>query len=165
VRAHPDTFNPIWTLARARAEEQKWHAALGTDTRIACAGGVALDTVIDYLPLPIRWEHNGFSFVALQSGKALHSEGAAMNHCARTYWGHVISGQSRIYSIVEAGSRVATLELACQPAHYKRRSTNTSTAKKSGRYRVRQLVGHGNATATPKVAKVVRTFVKEINNA
>jgi hypothetical protein len=25
VRAHPHTFNPRWTLARARAEEQNWH--------------------------------------------------------------------------------------------------------------------------------------------
>ena len=25
---HPDIFNPVWTLERARAEEQKWHADL-----------------------------------------------------------------------------------------------------------------------------------------
>ena len=28
VRAHSDTFNPLWALERARAEEQKWHADL-----------------------------------------------------------------------------------------------------------------------------------------
>ena len=28
VSAHADTFNPRWTLERARAEEQKWHAEL-----------------------------------------------------------------------------------------------------------------------------------------
>ena len=27
--ANSDTFNPLWTRARARAEEQKWHAELG----------------------------------------------------------------------------------------------------------------------------------------
>ena len=67
-----------------------------------------LDTVIDYTPLPLLWEHGGLSFVALQTGKALRAEGAAMHHCVASYWRNVVNGKSRIYSIRENGRRVAT---------------------------------------------------------
>jgi PcfJ-like protein len=117
---------------------------------------------IDYAPLPVRWEHEGFSFVALQTGKALHSEGRAMHHCVKTYWGHVISGRSRIYSILEEGNRVATLELSCQHSDYK--CPSTSTAEKSSRYQVRQLAGPCNARPAVEVTKAVGRFVEEINN-
>ena len=73
--------------------------------------GVPLDTVIDYMPLPLLWECGDLSFVALQTGKALRAEGAAMHHCVASYWQNVVNGRSRIYSILENGSRVATLEL------------------------------------------------------
>ena len=109
VRAHPDTFNPRWTLDRARAEEQKWHADLAV-AEVVERTGVPLDTVIDYTPLPLLWEHGGLSFVALQTGKALRAEGAAMHHCVASYWQNVVKGKSRIYSILENGNRVATLE-------------------------------------------------------
>ena len=36
------------------------------------------------MPLPILWEHYDLSFVALQTGKALNAEGAAMHHCVAT---------------------------------------------------------------------------------
>ena len=85
VRAHADTFNPRWTLNRARAEEQKWHADLAL-ARVVERTGVPLDTVIDYTPLPLLWEYDGLSFVALQTGKALRAEGAAMHHCVASYW-------------------------------------------------------------------------------
>ena len=78
-----------------------------------------LDTVIDYTPLPLLWEHGGLSFVALQTGKALRAEGAAMHHCVATYWRNVVDGKSRIYSIRENGSRVATLEVTGQLTQYK----------------------------------------------
>jgi hypothetical protein len=55
VTAHSDTFNPLWTLERARAEEQKWHADLAL-TEVVERTGVPLDTVIDYTPLPPLWE-------------------------------------------------------------------------------------------------------------
>jgi hypothetical protein len=159
VSAHTDTFNPLWTFERARAEEQKWHAELGEDTRIARASGVPLDSVIDYAPLPPRWEQGHFNFVALQTGKALRSEGRAMHHCVSTYWRHVISGQSRIYSILEAGNRVATLELSCEHPDYKPRRAS----KKMSRFQVRQAAGPYNAPLTPKVSKAIRAFVEEIN--
>ena len=40
---------------RARAEEQKWHAELAVVEMVERTG-VALDTVIDYGPLPLRWQ-------------------------------------------------------------------------------------------------------------
>ena len=118
--------------------------------------GVALDTVIDYTPLPLLWEHGGLSFVALQTGKALHAEGAAMHHCVATYWQNVVKSKSRIYSILENGNRVATLELSNRLINYR------FGAK---RYQVRQLVGACNSRPAPEVAKAVGTFVEEINKA
>jgi hypothetical protein len=154
VCAHADTFNPRWTLNRARAEEQKWHAELAM-VEMVDRTGVPLDTEIDYTPLPLIWEHGSLSFVALQTGKALHTEGAAMHHCVATYWQNVVNGGARIYSILENGNRVATLELTGRSDNYK---WGTS------RYRVGQLVGARNSRPAPEVTKVVGTFVEEINS-
>jgi len=163
VRAHPNTFNPRWTLARARAEEQKWHADLAVAEAVERTN-VPLDTVVDYAPLPLLWEHGGFSFVALQTGKAVHAEGAAMHHCVASYWKNVSEGESRIYSIRENGSRVATLELT---SWLTPNDTLTAPARGTGqrrRYGRNQLVGARNSRPAPKVTKAVDTFVEEINN-
>ena len=95
VRAHPDTFNPLWTRERARAEEQKWHADLAV-AEVVERTGAPLDTVVDYAPLPLLWEYGGFSFVALQTGKAVHAEGAAMHHCVASYWENVVDGVAHL---------------------------------------------------------------------
>ena len=167
VRAHPDTFNPLWTLARARAEEQKWHADLAVAEAVERTSA-PLDTVVDYAPLPLLWEYGGFSFVALQTGKAVHAEGAAMHHCVASYWENVAEGKSRIYSIRENGSRIATLELTSWLTQYKEpKDTLTASARGTGqnrRYGRNQLVGARNSRPAPKVAKAVDTFVEEINN-
>jgi hypothetical protein len=152
VAAHADTFNARWTLGRARAEEQKWHAEL-EKVEMVERTGVPLDTVIDYAPLPSLWEHGNLSFVALQTGRALHAEGASMHHCVATYWQQVVKGQSRIYSILEDGKRVATMEVSNRPINYR-----------WGSYQLRQLVGACNSRPPPEVAKTVNTFVEEINN-
>jgi hypothetical protein len=152
--AHGATFNPRWTLNRARTEEQRWHAELAM-TKVAECGGVSLHESIDYAPLPLLWMHGDLSFIALQSGKALHAEGAAMHHCVATYWRNVIEGRSRIYSILENESRVATLEISNRLISY-----NWGTSQ----YQVRQLVGTCNSRPAPKVAKAVGTFVDEIND-
>ena len=154
VSAHADTFNPRWTLNRARAEEQKWHADLAM-AKMVERTGVPLDTVIDYTPLPLLWEHGGLSFVALQTGNALRAEGAAMHHCVASYWQNVVNGKSRIYSILENGNRVATLDLSNRLINYR---WGTS------RYQVRQLVGTCNSRPAPEVVKAVGTFVEEIND-
>ena len=74
---------------------------------------------------------------------------------------------SRIYSIRENGSRVATLELTSRPTQDKGPKTLTASARGIGqhsRYQVSQLVGARNSRPAPKVAKAVGTFVEEINN-
>ena len=153
VLAHAATFNPRWTLDRARAEEQKWHAELAVvDT--AEHAGEALDTVIDYTPLPHLWEHAGLSFVALQTGKALRAEGAAMHHCVATYWKDVANGGSRIYSIRENRKRVATVELDNRLIPYKWGTSH---------YHMRQLSGPRNTRPAPQVVQAVGSFVEEIN--
>ena len=152
---HPDIFNPVWTLERARAEEQKWHADLAVVER----AGVPLDTVIDYTPLPLHWKYGDLTFVALQTGKALCAEGAAMHHCVASYWQNVVNGRSRIYSILENGRRVATLEVTGRLTQYKGpNATATFVSGQQGRYQVSQLVGAGNSRPAPEIAKVVRNF-------
>ena len=174
VSAHPDTFNPLWTRERARAEEQKWHADLALAradlalTEVVQRTGVPLNTVIDYAPLPLLWEYGGLSFVALHTGKAVHAEGAAMHHCVASYWANVVEGKSRIYSIRENGSRVSTLEVTGPLTQYKgSRSALPASVRGIGqrsRYQVGQLVGARNSRPAPEVVKVVGTFVEEINN-
>jgi hypothetical protein len=78
-----------------------------------------------------------------------------MHHCIATYWQRVVTGDSRIYSILENGGPVATLELTGRPDNYR---WGTS------RYHVGQLVGARNSRPAPEVAKVVGTFVEEINS-
>jgi hypothetical protein len=154
VLSRAQTFNPRWSLSRARAEQERWHAELAM-AKMAEHAGVPLDIVIDYAPLPLKWTQGDLSFVALQSGKALHAEGTAMHHCVATYWRKVIKGNSRIYSILASGNRVATLEVSNGRADHR---WGTS------RYQVRQLVGTNNSRPTPGVAKAAGIFVQEIND-
>jgi len=167
VCAHADKFNARWTRERARAEEQKWHDDFAMAEMVECTG-LPLDTVIEYMPLPLLWECGGLRFVALQTGKALHEEGAAMHHCVASYWQNVVNGGSRIYSILANGNRVATLELTGRLTQY-RGTNDTFMASAAGigqrsRYQVHQLVGARNSRPAPEVAKVVGTFVEEINS-
>ena len=172
VRAHPDTFNPVWTLNRARAEEQKWHEDLAVAradlavAEVVQRTGVPLETVIDYTPLPLLWENGGLSFVALQTGKALRAEGAAMHHCVASYWQNVVNGRSRIYSVLENRKRVATVEVTGRLTQYKGPNATASLTVigQHSRYQVSQLVGPRNSRAAPEVVKAVSTFVEEINN-
>jgi len=41
-------------------------------------------------------EYGGLRFVALQTGKALRTEGRAMHHCVAAHWRNVVDGKSRI---------------------------------------------------------------------
>ncbi len=172
VRAHSDTFNQVWTRERARAEEQKWHEELAVAeadlglTEVVERTGVPLDTVIDYAPLPLLWEFGGLSFVALQAGKALRAEGAAMHHCVASYWRNVVNGKSRIYSILDNGSRVATLEVTGRLIQYKGpdAAASLTVIGQRNRYQVSQLVGPRNSRPAPELVKVVGTFIEEINN-
>jgi hypothetical protein len=91
-----------------------------------------------------------------------------MRHCVASYWENVVKGRSRIYSILENGRRVETLELTDRLTQYKvANATLTASVRGIGqhsRYQVSQLVGARNSRPAPEVAKVVGTFVEEINN-
>ena len=130
--------------------------------------GVPLDTVIDYTPLPLLLEYGGLSFVALQTGKALRTEGAAMHHCVASYWRNVVDGKSRIYSIRENGRRVATLEVTGQLTQYKGRNDAVTVLVRGNRqrrrYQASQLVGACNSRPAPEVVRAAGTFVEKINN-
>ena len=67
---------------------------------------------------------------------------------------------SRIYSILENGRRVATLELTSRSTQHK----GPKGIGQHSRYQVSQLVGARNSRPVPNVLKVVGTFVGEINN-
>jgi hypothetical protein len=69
-------------------------------------------------------------------------------------------GKSRIYSILQNGNRVATLELSNRLINYRWGTSRYQVSRRNG---VRQLVGTRNSPA-PAVAKAVATFVDEINN-
>jgi hypothetical protein len=137
-------------------------------TEVVKRTGVPLDTVIDYTPLPPLWEYDGLSFVALQTGKALRAEGAAMHHCVASYWQNVVNGRSRIYSILENGRRVAALEVTGRLTQYKGpNATLTASVRGIGqhsRYEASQLVGPRNSRPAAEIVKAVGTFVEEINN-
>ena len=152
VAAHAATFNPRWTLARARREEQAWHEALADDEQ----PDAAPQGLVDYAPLPKRWEKDGFRFVALQTARALRLEGAAMHHCVASYWHNVAVGRSRIYSVQRDGGRVATLELGISSEDYR---------WGKGGYQLRQLVGVRNARPVPEVRTAAGAFLKAIEGA
>jgi hypothetical protein len=91
-----------------------------------------------------------------------------MHHCVASYWQSVVDGKWRIYSIRENGKRIATLEVTGRPIQHKGpNATLTATVSGKGqhsRYQISQLVGARNSRPAPEIAKVVGTFVEEINN-
>ena len=91
-----------------------------------------------------------------------------MHNCVASYWENVAEGKSRIYSIRENGSRVATLELTSRLTQDKKPNDTLTVSARSARqrrhYGRNQLVGARNSRPAPKVVKAVGTFVEEINN-
>lgn len=105
------SFDARWNMQQAIAASQRWHAELAMRLFAAEARRPDWRRPIDYGPMPLRLEVEGYEFVALNTREALYEEGAAMQHCVRTYADRVACGQSRIYSLRQGGKRVATLEL------------------------------------------------------
>ncbi len=116
VGANPTQFNPSWTLRRALDAMNDWHermAHANHDEKFFLQNGLQWEEIIDYGLLPVERVVHPYAFRALQSGKALYEDGKEMHHCVGSYSQDVISGRSRIYSMVhvETLKRVATLEL------------------------------------------------------
>ncbi|CAN0486805.1 unnamed protein product, partial [Phaeothamnion confervicola] len=105
------TFNLDWTFAQAHAASQRWHLELALRPPVSEASRPDWRTLIDYAPLPSHVEVEGHDFHALQTREAIFEEGARMHHCVRLYADKVAQGNSRIYSVRQAGQPIATLEL------------------------------------------------------
>lgn len=151
------TFNEKWTLQQAVNASERWHvesARQANEAAFLHQHGIGWKQIIDYAPLPARAEIGGFEFVALQSGAQIFSEGREMHHCVMTYAALVARGRSRLYSIRQQGSRVATLELVRM----------SSTTRPRANYAPAQLKGPGNGAVSEQIAYAARAFVNVVNN-
>ena len=147
------TFNTRWNFRQAQAASQRWHIELARRPFAAASNRVDWTELIDYAPLPSQLEIDGFTFHALQTREAIWDEGARMHHCVRLYADKVAKGSSRIYSVRQAGQRVATLELA--------RTTRTGSAPH--KYVLAQLKGPRNSQPSAPTATAVAAFVTQVN--
>jgi len=95
-----------------------------------------------------RRRRHGYDLVALTLPSDLIEEGNAMNHCAGTYVSEVAAGNCVIYSVRQAGRRVATLELRWVYGHHRKPIVN-------------QLLGHSNQPVGPEVKAAVAAWLRE----
>lgn len=167
-------FDPRWTFDQAHAAADRWHAALGrqmAEQKVATGLGVGFTDAVDYAPFsnePVTVD--GFVFAPLRSCEDLYIEGAAMRHCVASYSQAVIAGRSRIFSVRQAGRRVATLELgrplqmgrevsvALDGRHYYA-TIDSSSAGPSLGWRMVQLKGPCNSRPQAGVAAACSAFV------
>lgn len=102
------TFNWNWTWGQALRASGEWHLQFHSGVAAELPGS---DIVVDYGPLPVKAEIDGFEIVALRSRSDFLLEGRRMHHCVSTYFTEVQGGYSRIYSIRKNDVPVATGEL------------------------------------------------------
>ncbi len=146
------TFDQGWTFAQALAASRRWHDELAIRPPLHEASCPDWRTPIDYAPLPLAIQFDGFAFHALNTREALYEEGARMHHCVRLYSDKVASGASRIYSVRRDGKRVATLELV------RTRRARAATP----RYEMTQLKGPHNAAPSVETAKATAAFIAAV---
>ena len=149
------SFNTRWNFEQAKAASDRWHAEIARRSFGAAAMAADWRVAVDYAPLPSHLEVEGFAFHALQTREDIYIEGQTMHHCVRTYAGRVVQGLSRLYSVRQAGARVATLEL--WPAG--------NSGSSVTRYALMQLKGPCNARPGAAVASAVAAFLVKINES
>jgi hypothetical protein len=147
------TFNTRWNFVQAQAASRRWHIEVGRRPVAAPSNRADWTELIDYGALPSQLEIDGFAFHALQTREAIYDEGARMQHCVRLYADKVAKGSSRIYSVRQAGQRVATLELM----------RTTKAAATAHRYVLAQLKGARNSRPSTPTATAVAAFVSQVN--
>ncbi len=86
----------------------------------------------------------GYEFVPLTSSTDLYQEGAAMHNCVGTYGEQVMDGDCYIYSIRQAGERVATLEIV---------------KGRDGKVGIGQLRNTCNKSVSPEIEFVAREWL------
>lgn len=85
-----------------RRAEQAWHDEV---LKTRQASGLRWDSLVP------ECEVDGFHIVPLMDGASLWREGQAMRHCVAAYDQRCLEGDVRVFSISQAGKRLATMEI------------------------------------------------------
>jgi hypothetical protein len=153
VRHGETQFQPQLRYRDAKAAADRWHAALAN--RRTGRRSLTVDLrIADIGALPMTWTADGLQLKALVTQADLIEESGRMHHCVRTYWGSVIEGNSRIFSIRRAQVRLATLELRPEIG-----------ASDPVVWRIAQLRGHCNAAVSPTVRQFALAYLEAANAA
>lgn len=134
------------TWASLMRKQARWHIE---DTRKKAEERKATNQCFGWQPIVSEVESGSMIAVSLNTSDDLWEEGDAMNHCVGGYDIACYENQSRIYSIRQGDTRVATLEIGLL----------------SGKFSVRQLYGERNRRILDKailsLAKKVVSACKE----
>jgi hypothetical protein len=163
---HIDTFNRRWSYQRAFRAALEWHEELArasSEKAYFLTHKMGWDEVIDYGDLPGSTTVEGYEMVALQTGAALHAEGADMHHCVASYAGNVIRGFSRIFSVRKDGRRVATFEISKSGFLLASGEFLQLPSSKGPLYKLVQLKGPYNAEVPQEVEQAIRGFISGLN--
>jgi hypothetical protein len=159
-------FNRRWSYERAYRAALEWHdelARASSEKAYLLTHKIGWNDVIDYGDLPRRKIIDGYEFVALQSGAALHAEGADMHHCVASYAGNVIRGFSRIFSVRRDGQRLATFEVSKSGFLLASGEFLQLPTRKRSPYKLIQIKGPYNAEVSPAVENTIQAFISSLN--
>ena len=163
---HIDTFNRRWSYQRAFRAALEWHdelARASSEKAYFLTHKMEWDEVIDYGDLPGSATIEGYEMVALQTGAALHAEGADLHHCVASYAGNVIRGFSRIFSVRRDGRRVATFEISKSGFLLASGEFLQLPSAKGPLYKLIQLKGPYNAEVPQEIEQAIRAFISGLN--
>ncbi|MEO1694422.1 MAG: PcfJ domain-containing protein, partial [Pseudomonadota bacterium] len=90
------TFDRRWTFAEAQAACERWHDAYAAEMADLQYSAAENSEVADYGTLPAFHLADGYTFIALQTRKAIFDEGCAMHHCVATYVDRVFAQRCRL---------------------------------------------------------------------
>jgi hypothetical protein len=163
---HIDGFNRRWSYQRAFRAALEWHEELArasSEKAYFLTHKIGWDDVIDYGSLPGRTIIDGYEIAALQTGAALHAEGADMHHCVASYAGNVIRGFCRIFSVRKDGQRVATFEISKSGFLLASGEFLQLPSSKGPLYKLVQFKGPYNAEVPQEVEKTIHAFISGLN--
>jgi hypothetical protein len=101
--------------------ETRWTPDIGIAPAIAAADAwrtlIELHANMGRLPIADTWLQPGwvagYDFLPLTSAAEVTEEAVAMRNCLRTYGEYLAHNHGRLWSVRQAGERVATLRVAC----------------------------------------------------
>jgi hypothetical protein len=162
---HVDSFNRRWSYQRAFRVALEWHEELArasSEKAYLLTHKMGWNDLIDYGDLPRTRTIEEYEIVALQSGAALHAEGADMHHCVASYARNVIRGLSRIFSVRKNGRRVATFEISRSGFLL---ASGEFLQLPGGRlsHKLIQIKGPYNAEVPQEVEQAIHAFISGLN--